>query len=278
MSAASVTPRAGVIGLGIIGGGVAVSLAASGRVPAVYDIRPDTADHLVGVPAPLGSPAAVARASDVVLIAVVDAAQARTVLSGPEGVLAGAQDGLIVVLLCTVAVPVVRELADVCAAVGVRLLDCGVTPGDKAAQHGMVAIVGGDEAVVEAARPVLDDFAKAVVHCGPVGAGMATKIARNMITYSSFRAVREATALTAAAGVAPQRLLEVINEADPEGATLFLLERMRWSGTAAAMSPHMRVLMDKDLAAAQELAAALAITTPLIDTVRDNILDTLETA
>jgi phosphoglycerate dehydrogenase-like enzyme len=52
---------AGVVGLGMIGGGVAVSLAASGRTPLVYDIRPDAADKLAGVPTPLSSPADVAR-------------------------------------------------------------------------------------------------------------------------------------------------------------------------------------------------------------------------
>jgi hypothetical protein len=53
------TLRAGVIGLGVIGSGVAVSLARRGRLPAVYDIRPDAADDLAGVPRPLGSPAEV---------------------------------------------------------------------------------------------------------------------------------------------------------------------------------------------------------------------------
>jgi 3-hydroxyisobutyrate dehydrogenase-like beta-hydroxyacid dehydrogenase len=64
------TLRAGVIGLGMIGGGVAVSMVRRGRIPVVYDIRPDAADHLAGVPRPLASPAEVARVSDVVLVAV----------------------------------------------------------------------------------------------------------------------------------------------------------------------------------------------------------------
>lgn len=57
--------RAGVVGLGMIGGGVAVSLARRGRVPAVYDIRPKAADALPGVDGQLGSPADVAKASAV---------------------------------------------------------------------------------------------------------------------------------------------------------------------------------------------------------------------
>jgi 3-hydroxyisobutyrate dehydrogenase-like beta-hydroxyacid dehydrogenase len=262
--------RAGVIGLGMIGAGVAVSLARRGRIPTVYDIRPDAADNLPGVPAPAGSPAEVARDSDVVLVAVVDADQARTVLNADDGVLAGAHPGLIVVLLSTVAVPVVHELARSCAAAGVALLDCGVTPGEQAAHNGLVAILGGDEATVAAAMPVLSDFAKQVVHCGPLGAGMATKIARNVITYGSWRAVDEAATLAKAAGVDPQKLITVIEEADPYGTTLlsWLRNQENASDQVRALVPQVTRLMDKDLAAAQELAADLGVSVPLVDVAR----------
>jgi 3-hydroxyisobutyrate dehydrogenase-like beta-hydroxyacid dehydrogenase len=271
------TPRAGVIGLGMIGGGVAVSLARRGRIPAVYDIRSDAADGLVDVPAPLGSPAEVARASDVVLVAVVDADQARTVLSGEDGVLAGAHPGLVVVLLCTVAVPVVHELAELCAQHDVDLLDCGVTPGDKAADNGLVAIVGGQESTVDTAMPVLADFAKRVVHCGPLGSGMATKIARNVITYGTWRAVHEASTLAEAAGVDPEKLITVIDEADPDGTTLFSWLRMRLAGQEEirAMVPQVQRLQDKDLAAAQDLAEHLSVSLPLVEVAREQGAETL---
>lgn len=271
------SPRAGVIGLGMIGGGVAVSLARRGRIPVVYDIRPDAADDLPGVPRPVGSPAEVARDSDVVLVAVVDADQARAVLCAVDGVLAGAHPGLIVVLLSTVAVPVVHELARVCTAAGVELLDCGVTPGDQAANNGLVAILGGSDDAVRSAMPVLDDFAKKVVHCGPRGAGMATKIARNVITYGTWRAVHEAAELARSAGVAPQRLIDVVQTADPDGATLFLWLRNQIAAQPDSRTqvPQVRRLMDKDLAAAQELAAERGIPVPLVDAARSHGDETL---
>ena len=212
-SAASL--RAGVIGLGMIGGGVAVSLARRGRQPIVYDIRPEAADGLDGVPRPVASSAEVGRHADVVFVAVVDAEQARGVVLGEAGLLEGAHPGLVIVLLSTVAVPVVHELARAAAASGVDFIDCGVTPGDKAATNGMVAIVGGDDAVVQRAMPVLSDFAKHVVHCGPLGSGMATKIARNVVTYASWRAVFEATRLAELSGVSPDKLAEVIDAVGP---------------------------------------------------------------
>jgi 3-hydroxyisobutyrate dehydrogenase-like beta-hydroxyacid dehydrogenase len=266
-------PRAGVIGLGVIGGGVATSLARSGRIPSTYDIRRDAADHLPGVPAPAASPADVARDSDVVLLAVVDADQARNVLLADDGVLAAAHPGLIVVLLSTVAVPVIYELAAKCTERGVALLDCGVT---QAKPEGLVAMLGGDDATVAAAMPVLADFST-VVHCGPLGAGMATKIARNVITYGTWRAVHEAATLVESAGVDPQKLITAVEDADPEGTTLFSWLRNRLSAAEdiRAMVPQVRLLMDKDLAAAQELAARSDIPVPLVDAARATGAETL---
>ncbi len=205
-----------------------------------------------------------AKGSDVVMVAVVNAAQARAVIAGDGGLLSGAHPGLTIVLQSTVALPVVHELAELCAKREVGFLDCGVTPGDKAAEHGMVAIIGGERSVVDHARPVLDDWAKKVVHCGPLGAGMATKIARNVVTYGTWRTVTEAAALATAAGVEPARLAEVIDTADPEGRTLLQLLRMRGADgtlpepTARQIEP----LMTKDLDAARDLAAALGVHTP----------------
>ncbi|NED93185.1 NAD-binding protein [Streptomyces sp. SID11233] len=272
------TLRAGVIGLGMIGGGVAVSLARSGRVPAVHDVRPDAAADLAGVPEPLTSPAEVARVSDVVMVAVVNADQAREVIGGDNGLLRAARPGLTVVLLATVALPVVHELAALCAEQGVGFLDCGVTPGDRAAENGMVAIVGGEQRTVDSAGPVLEDWAKKVVHCGPPGAGMATKIARNVVTYGSWRTVAEASALARAAGVDPARLAEVIEAADPEGRTLLQLLRMQGVDGVLpeAVGRQVEPLMAKDLDAARDLAAALGVQTPLVEAVRTQARRTLQ--
>ncbi len=181
--------RPGVVGLGMIGGGVAVSLANSGRpASAVYDVRPDAADGLEGVPAPVGSPAAVAEASDVVLVAVNTAEQADEVLAGERGLLSAAKAGMIVVLLSTVTLEAVRTLSALCAEHDVILLDAGVTGGTVAAKNGLVTMVGGPDEAVQRALPTLQAFSKHVVHCGALGAGMATKLARNAVTYAMWAA------------------------------------------------------------------------------------------
>lgn len=248
---------------------MAISMARRGRNPVVYDIRPDAADGLAGVRAIAQSAKEVAQASDIVLLAVVDAAQAKDALSGPTGVLAGAHGGTVVVLLCTVSVEAVHELAQLCAAADVPLLDCGVTPGTKAAENGMIAILGGEPDAVDYARPVLEDWAKQVVHCGPLGTGMAAKIGRNVVTYGCWRAAYEGWSLTVAAGVEPGKLLEIINAADPEGVNPFLLLSEYFSGAAL---PHWLTtaehFIDKDLDAAQELGSRVDVAVPLVDVAR----------
>ncbi len=271
--APSATPRAGVIGLGMIGGGVAVSLATSGlAAAAVYDVRPEAADGLEGVPAPVSSPAGVAEVSDVILVAVNTAAQARDALAGESGALGAARPGSIVVLLSTVGLDEVRELADLCAERGVTLLDAGVTGGPSAATNGLITMVGGPDEAVATAMPVLDAYSRLVVHCGPLGAGMATKLARNAITYAQWAAVREATSLASAAGVDPARLLEVIRAGDDSTKPSLHLElkvadyRIGEEQAAWAVG-----LADKDLDAAQRLAAEVGVGTPIVDAVRPSM-------
>ncbi len=273
--------RAGVIGLGTIGGGVAASLVRSGRVPAVYDVRPEAVESLAGVPAVLGSPAEVARASDVVMIAVLDADQAREVIAGPDGLLAGVHDGLILVLLSTVSLSDVRALAELTKAGGATLLDCGVTnPGQRAAEGGMVGLLGGDDATVARAMEVLTDWAHHIEHCGPLGAGMVAKIARNVITYGSWRVVAEAALLAEGAGVDMHRVIAAIDIADPAGATLFQMYRMRGSAGPAAdelteTMTYIDYVTEKDLGAAQDLARELGIDVPLVDVTREARRETL---
>jgi 3-hydroxyisobutyrate dehydrogenase len=259
----------------MIGGGVAVSLARSGRpATAVYDVRPEAAQDLEGVPAPVGSPGAVAEAADVVLIAVTTADQAEEALTGSDGLLHRARPGSIVVLLSTVSLDAVHALADLCAEHDVHLLDAGVTGGTGAARNGLVTMVGGPDEVVARAMPVLEAFSKSVVHCGALGSGMTTKLARNAITYGDWAVVREASSLAAAGGVDLARLLEVLKDAEDGGSPLLHLDLKVADYTIPEEQAAWATgLAEKDLAAAQELAADLGIELPLVDLVKPRMKD-----
>jgi 3-hydroxyisobutyrate dehydrogenase len=261
--------KAGVIGLGAIGGGVAVCLARSGHLAAVYDIRPEVVQDLEGVPPVVASPAELARRVDVVLIAVVSAKQTIDVLSGPNGVLAAARPGLNVVLLSTISLHDLSEIRALTDAAGVGLVDSGVTGGPKAKENGLICLVGGDSGVVEAVRPVLAGFARSVAYMGGPGAGMAAKIARNVVVYGCLRAGYEAAILCRGAGVRVADLAKVIEESsDSVGGPMMLMGRPAdplSDPSEAKLREYVRGLMIKDLDAAQELAATLGVKLPLVE-------------
>lgn len=261
----------GIVGLGMIGGGVAVSLVKSGLTPAaVYDIRPDASAKLAGVPAQVATPGEVAKVSNVVLLAVVNAKQAREVLSGEIGILESATKGTIIVLLSTVSLNDFNALSNLCQPYGVTLLDAGVTGGTKAAENGLVVMLGGSEEKTEEVMPVLNGFAKTVIHCGPSGTGMVAKLARNAITYGQWAVIHEAMSLAQAGGVTSDRLLNILIEGNEPGTDRLNLLKGKVAGYDI---PEDKVafadnLAQKDLAAAQELAADFGIDTPIINDVR----------
>ncbi len=265
--------KAGVIGLGQIGGGVAICLARAGVLAAVYDVRPDASAGLDGVPPVVATPAELARQCDVVLIAVVNAKQIKDVLNGPDGVLSAARPGLDVVLLSTISLPDLAEIRKLTDAAGVGLVDSGVTGGPAAARNGLVCLVGADDAVLARVKPTLEAFAQNVAHMGPPGSGMAAKIARNVIVYTVWRAGYEGARLAAAAGVDVRKLAAAIDAsaANVGGPTTWMT---RPDPATDAAELRLREgtlgLLDKDLAAALELAGALDIELPMAQLARDS--------
>ncbi len=260
--------KAGVIGLGQIGGGVAQCLARAGRLAGTYDVRPDAWVGLEGVTQCVESPAQLARQCSAVIIAVVTAQQVRDVLSGPDGVLAGAGAGFTVVIQSTLSM---ADLAQITELVGSKatVVDCGVTGGNQAAANkGLVALVGARPEVFEHIRPVLEDCSGSVLHMGGAGAGMAAKIARNTLVYSIWRAAYEASSLARAAGVDIKKLAEAIDtSAAGVGSPMLWMNR---ASPAEAdeqdlqMRQHVAGLLDKDLSAALELAAELDVDLPMV--------------
>ena len=161
------------------------------------------------------TPAALATRSDVVLVAVFDDAQVRAVLQGPDGVFAGAAPGTAVVIVSTIPPATVLELRAEGAPHGVTVVDCGVSGGPDAAASGeLVCMIGGSAEEVDQVRPVLDVISCLVLHMGPPGAGLAAKLARNLITYGSWLAAFEAQELAEAAGIDLIKLGEAMKESD----------------------------------------------------------------
>ena len=249
-----------------MGRALATCLIRAGRPLAVYDVRAQGADDLPAGTIIASVPREVSAACDVVLIVVVDEAQVRSVLWGPGGIMESARPSLSVIVLSTIGVPALLDIAERARRSGVTLLDCGVTGGDVAATSGVVSMVGGDEDAVRRIRPVLDDFSSRVFHMGRLGAGMSTKLVRNLISYCTWHVVYEAGVLAERSGVDLAMLADVIESSFRGSGLTFLLRR----GTMTPMDPSdpdfdaaqfQRMtatvsLLHKDLAAAQDLAEA----------------------
>jgi alkylhydroperoxidase/carboxymuconolactone decarboxylase family protein YurZ len=131
-------------------------------------------------------------------------------------------------------------------------------------------MVGGPDDAVARAHPVLAGFGKEVVHCGPRGAGMAAKLARNALTYSGWAAAREAATIAQAGGVPLDRLFAVLepgvgSDNDPIS---WLRRQVEGRPVTPEHADFIDALAQKDLAAAQELAGDAGVEVPIADMAR----------
>lgn len=262
----------GVIGLGEIGRGVAGTLQRSGVDLTVCDVRPEATEPFAATSQVAATPAQLAGRCETVVIAVVDDAQVRQVLTGTRGVLTGAGKGTSVVIVSTIAVATVTEMAGSASEHGVVVVDCGVSGGPGAAADGsLVCMVGGDAAAVESVRPVLEVIGSLVLHMGPLGAGLSAKLARNVVQYGSWLAAYEAQVLAEAAGIDLVKLGRAIKASDARiggASTLMFRDTVApWpAGTDAGLVGAMSAaasLAHKDLGAARRLADDLGVAMPL---------------
>jgi 2-hydroxy-3-oxopropionate reductase len=206
------TPTVGVIGLGVMGSAMARRLVAAG-LPLVVSARSrGPVTELCGRGAvAMDSDAAVARESDLCIVNVPDTPDLERVVLGADGVLEGAHDGLIVVVMGTHRPSAMPPIAQALAERGADLLDAPVSGGDIGAQGGSLSImVGGMAEVLERARPVLELLGRAITHVGPVGAGQVAKACNQLVVGANIQAVAEAFALARATGVDPVRVLGAI--------------------------------------------------------------------
>jgi 3-hydroxyisobutyrate dehydrogenase len=263
--------RAGVIGLGNIGGGVARSLVRSGRPTTVFDVSAAALEGFQGKAEIAVSPAVLATSCDVVLVAVVSADQVEQVLFGEGGIASAGKPGLAVCVQSTISVQRLLDFHERGRARGIAVLDSAVTGGSVGAEAGrLVSLVGASDADFERVRPVLDDFNSLVLHMGPPGSGIRAKVTRNVLAYFQLAGAYEASRLAAAAGVDLERLVEAIRVSDQQtggiGTSLINMSNGTYHGDTAAAQKRSRgtaTLAHKDLSAAIELARELGIELPV---------------
>jgi 2-hydroxy-3-oxopropionate reductase len=202
----------GFIGLGAMGAPMARNLLKHGHVVTVWARRQEAMAVLLASGARSGaSPADVAAQSDITITMVTDSRAVEDVVLGDHGIVHGARSGTIVIDHSTIAPDTARRIAAAFAARGIEMLDAPVSGGAAAAETGTLAImVGGSEAALDLARPVLSCYGKTAVYIGPSGAGQVAKACNQICTIVNQHGAAEAMLLAERAGVDPERVKDAL--------------------------------------------------------------------
>src|SRR2546425_2476511 len=201
----------GIVGLGLLGSAVAGRLRAAGRDVVGHDVVPERNRALVAIGGrAVASAAAVAAAADPVCVVLPSLAAVEEVVLGAGGLAATAR-GRTVVQMSTISPALTERLARECAARGVAFLDCPIsgTSGMVARGDGII-FAGGDRAVYERWRPLLETILPRAVHVGTAGQAMVLKLVANLLVALNSAAAAEALAMVERAGLDVPLALDVL--------------------------------------------------------------------
>ena len=190
------SPRIAFLGLGLMGGGMARRLLGAGFAVTVFNRNPARAEPLAAAGARVaGSPREAAAGAEVVFSMVADDAASRAMWLGPDGAIAGAARGAVLVECSTLTVAWVQELAQAAAAAGAECIDAPVTGSKNQAAAGELNfLTGGNAAALETIRPALNAMGRSVTHLGPTGSGALLKLINNFLAGVHVAATAEAVA------------------------------------------------------------------------------------
>ena len=205
--------RVGFVGLGIMGAAMARNLLAADCGLVVHNRTRAKAKGLAKHGAEVAdSPGDVAMRSDIIITMLPGPPDVEEVVAGEGGLLEGAREGALIVDMSTSSPALARELSRTAKDRGVGMLDAPVSGGDVGAVEGTLSImVGGDEEDFERARPLFEAMGKTVVHVGGSGSGQVVKACNQIVVALVIEAVSEALVLGSKAGVAPERIIEVLS-------------------------------------------------------------------
>ncbi len=253
--------RAGVVGLGDMGSGLAKNLIKAGLETTGFDLSDQRMAAFVemgGVAA--ASARAVGENADAVFVMVMTGDQAKSVILGEGGLIASLQPGSAIILTATINPYEAREIAEALTGSGIDLIDSPVSGGFPGAQSGTLTLMaaGSDRALTEF-RPVLEAVSKTIHHVGTEpGVGQTVKACLQSLIGSIFSATFEAAALAAKAGIEGQVLYDVVSTSGAGcGVAVTALENIidrKFVGTGSHIGT-----MYKDLTISLDMARQLGV-------------------
>ena len=258
----------GLLGTGRMGAAMARALAAAGFGLVLWNRTPEPARVLA---AELGGravalPRDVSAACHVGVTMLADEAAVDAVYGGPDGLIAGARPGVILIDCSTVPPATLRAHAAAADAHGAHLLDAPVSGSVALAETGRLTLmVGGDPADLQRVRPVVDALGAAVFHLGPLGSGAAMKLAVNTVVFGLNEALAEGLVLAEAAGIARDRAYDVLT-ASAVGAPFVGYKRGAFLDPDETPVAFALDLAAKDLRLIAGLAAEVGLPLPQAET------------
>jgi 3-hydroxyisobutyrate dehydrogenase-like beta-hydroxyacid dehydrogenase len=204
--------KVGFIGLGTMGAPMARNVIKAGHETAVFDVSADAMQVFHNSEARLSnSPADAATGAGFVVTVLPNSPHVREAALGTDGIAEGLSPEALMIDMTTGGVADFLALAEEFDRRGLRLIDAAIGRTPMHAEAGTIlALTGGSEADVEAARSVLGAMCEEVIHCGPRGAGVTTKVVNNYMAVVGTVAAAEALALGAKAGLDRDLLVRVI--------------------------------------------------------------------
>jgi 3-hydroxyisobutyrate dehydrogenase-like beta-hydroxyacid dehydrogenase len=265
----------GYIGLGNMGAPMAKRLVNWPGGLVVFDVRAEAMAPFVEAGATAAGGVADVAVADIISVTVLNDEQVRDVV-GELATLAG--PGTVIAIHSTISDATAVELAEQLAPKGIHVIDAPVSGGGTAAENGELAVmIGAPREVYEQVKPAFKQWASLVIHAGEPGAGTRMKLARNMLTFTSYAAACEAMKLAEAAGLDLQALGRVVRHTDAltggPGAimvrdNMHQLDPGHWLYDAFT---HTRGLGEKDLSLALALGKSADVDLPLAQLALQNL-------
>src|SRR6185295_1040312 len=270
--------KVGFIGLGMMGGGMAMNVRKAGHEVTVYDVRREVAKPLLDAGAAWAETIAdLARAVDVVFTSLPGPKEMQEVGVGEGGLLSAMRAGSVWLDLSTNSPTVVRKVAARFKEKGIELLDAPVSGGPGGARTGKLAIyVGGDQATFDRCKALLDAIGDQVMYVGPIGAGNSAKLAHNCASFTTRMAIAEIFTLGVKAGVDPLSLWHAIRQGSTGRARTFDRLGDQYLQDTYEPAGFALRLAHKDLTLARELGRELGVPMKYADLALEDFTAALE--
>lgn len=264
--------KIGMVGVGMMGHGIASNIVKHGYELAVLEHPGNQPLDALKAAGAVGVHSAreLAERCDVLLLVVTGSPQVEAVLTGADGVLQGLRPGCIVID-CSTAIPSsTMRMAQAVQRAGCAFLDAPMTRTPKEAAEGRLnLLVGGDPALLEKCRPLLECFAENITHVGPVGAGHGMKLLHNYVSLGMVTLLAEAAACARRSGVATEAFVDVLSKGGGGGVALERLKPYLLAGDPSGLRfsiANARKDLDyyngmaRDAGASRDVAAAVFAT------------------